>query len=73
MKQFVSQNIILEVSQRELEMIKVAALYAYVHFNDEAINCIARAEGAKRGYEVLANEYKELHRNAKELLESLPF
>ena len=73
MKQFVSQNIVLEVSQRELEMIK-NALYSmaadyYKHHND----CQWRAVGAKTTLLDFGDRYFALAEEAKKLLNGLPF
>lgn len=73
MKQLTSQNLIVEMSVRELEMVKNALLHYSCYWDQRAENTLRVAEGAQIPFKQIAEDYEDLWKNVANLLESIPF
>lgn len=73
MKQFTSQNLIIEMSARELEMVKNALIHYSNYWEQRAGNTLPTAEVMRETCKKISKDYTELYLNVTDLLESLPF
>lgn len=73
MKRFATQNILVEMSQRDLEMVEISLAYTASYFQKQASMCQPRAEGAKASYTDLAERYNKLCDQVREIQQSMPF
>lgn len=75
MKPFTHSSILLEVSERELELIMTAALTTKLKWIEEAGNTL-RDEDFQGVYDLrmsIAEDYDQLYKSVKRIMEELPF
>lgn len=73
MKHVMNKSILLEVSQRELEMISTALSITSSYWQDRADNTLSADEFMKALRQELSDRYDEMANEADEILSNLPF